>query len=376
MIKTLKEIWNNLEKKERDYLKAGCYITLICGCIFIFVLPLLFTRKSLSFVDFTTTGAIGDTINGIAGPFIALFAALLTFLAFYIQYKANIQQRTQFVTTLANQNIDAKEQEKNRLKDNIESRFFELLKIQRQNVSDFHSKGKSGRSVVIDIYDEFNELIEFIKQWYTFEKSELFDEVEWNKRCCEIAYLILFFGVGNKTTDSLLASIKLIVAKDNFYDNEFYPLALKIMVTNHIRRREENKSKPKNQRLYIGHDGHQSRLGHYFRHLFQTIIFIDGQPESLLSYRDKCNYVKTLRAQLSNHEQAVFFYNSLTTLGKLWEMDKINDNKKLITKYNLIKNLPKGFTGTIDPKNYYPDVYYEFDTSKTPNRIMLEQHYS
>lgn len=376
MIKTLKEIWHNLDAKERDYLKAGFYITLICGCIFIFVLPLLFTRKCLSFVDFTTTGAIGDTINGIAGPFIALLAALLTFLAFYIQYKANLQQRTHFETTLANQTLDAKEQEKNRLKDKIESRFFELLKIQRENVSDFHSKGKSGRSVVIDIYDEFNGLFEFIKLWYTFEKSGLPSEIEWNRRCCEIAYLILFFGLGNKTTDSVLSSIKTVVANDVFYDNEFYRFALKSMVDNHVKRREENKTKSKGERLYIDHDGHQSRLGHYFRHLFQTIKFIDGQPNTLLTYRDKYIYVKTLRAQLSNHEQAVFFYNSLTSLGKPWEIGKTKDDKKLITKYNLIKNLPKGFTGTIDPKNYYPDVYYGFDNSKTTSRLEMEKHYS
>lgn len=376
MIKTLKEIWNSLDQKERDYLKAGFYITLIFGCIFIFILPFLFTRKCLSFVDYTTTGPIGDTINGIAGPFIAILAALLTFLAFYIQYKANLQQRSQFKITLKKQNADAIEQERNRLKDKIESRFFELLKIQRENVSDFHSKGKSGRSVVIDIYDEFNELFELIKLWYTFEKSELTNKTDWNKRCCEIAYLILFFGLGNKTTESLLVSIKSIIQNDTFYENEFYRFALKGMVDNHIKRREENKAKLKIEKQYLDHDGHQSRLGHYFRHLFQTIKFIDSQPNSLLSYREKYIYVKTLRAQLSNHEQAIFFYNSLTYLGKSWEKGENKDDKKLITKYNLIKNIPKGFTGTIDPKNYYPNIYYEFDKEKTASRIEMEKHYS
>ncbi|MDI9880925.1 putative phage abortive infection protein [Flectobacillus longus] len=267
------------------------------------------------------------------------------------------------------------EQEKQNELQNIESRFFELLKIQRENVKDFYSKGKFGKSVVIDIYDEFNELFEFVKAWYTFEKSELTDQVEWNKRCSQVAYLITFFGIGNKTTDNLLQQIKTIISNDNFFDREF-SFALKSMCDDHIKRRKENKDKPKEQKRFIDHDGHQSRLGHYFRHLFQTVKFIDEQPSRLLTYKDKYFYVKTLRAQLSTHEQAIFLYNSLSNLGKPWEVGQTENNNKLITKYNLIKNIPLGFTGTIDPKNYYPDVVYEYDNQKTTNRIELDKHYS
>ena len=45
---------------------------------------------------FSDTGEIGDTIGGITGPFIAIAAAGLTFIAFWVQYKANIQQRQDF----------------------------------------------------------------------------------------------------------------------------------------------------------------------------------------------------------------------------------------------------------------------------------------
>lgn len=46
-----------------------------------------------SWIDFSTTGQIGDTIGGIMGPFIAIAAAGLTFIAFWVQCKANIQRR-------------------------------------------------------------------------------------------------------------------------------------------------------------------------------------------------------------------------------------------------------------------------------------------
>lgn len=48
----------------------------------------------------------------------------------------------------------------------------------------------------------------------------------------------------------------------------------------------------------------------------------------------KYEYVKTLRTQLTQHELAIFFLNSLS-LGLEWE------NNKYITTYKLIKNLPK-----------------------------------
>lgn len=65
--------------------------------IFSFLSPLIFTLPASSdSFDFTKTGPIGDTIGGILNPFIALAGVLLTFLAFYMQIKANQIQITQF----------------------------------------------------------------------------------------------------------------------------------------------------------------------------------------------------------------------------------------------------------------------------------------
>ena len=65
--------------------------------IFSFFSPLIFTLKnSVEKYDFTNTGAIGDTIGGLTSPFIGLAGVLLTFLAFYMQIKANQIQIKQF----------------------------------------------------------------------------------------------------------------------------------------------------------------------------------------------------------------------------------------------------------------------------------------
>lgn len=78
-------------------------------------LPWLFTRKVG--LDFTQTGQIGDTIGGVMGPFIAIAAAGLTFIAFWVQYKANIQQRHDIAI------------------ERFESNLFEMIHIQQEIIN-------------------------------------------------------------------------------------------------------------------------------------------------------------------------------------------------------------------------------------------------
>lgn len=53
-----------------------------------------FLNTRFSLLDLTTdkSGHIGDSIGGTLGPAIAIIAAAFTFLAFWVQYKANLQQ--------------------------------------------------------------------------------------------------------------------------------------------------------------------------------------------------------------------------------------------------------------------------------------------
>lgn len=70
------------------------YLKWICiPFIIILLLPILLTKLPFCVFDFSNTGEVGDTIGGIMGPFVAIAAAILTFLAFWVQFKANEQQR-------------------------------------------------------------------------------------------------------------------------------------------------------------------------------------------------------------------------------------------------------------------------------------------
>ena len=69
----------------------------------IFCLPAVLTSGSI--IDFTETGQIGDTIGGIMGPFVAMMAAYLTFIAFWVQKQANDAQRQDIKVERFNSNF-------------------------------------------------------------------------------------------------------------------------------------------------------------------------------------------------------------------------------------------------------------------------------
>src|SRR5690606_6627997 len=99
--------------------------------------------------------------------------------------------------------------------------------------------------------------------------------------------------------------------------------------------------------------GHQSRLGHYYRHLYQTVSYVNIQESNI----DKYEFVKTIRAQLTTHEQALLFINSLTPIGKNWW------NKNLMIGYKFVKNIPYCFfdeKGEIDLTSHFPKDYFEY----------------
>lgn len=85
-----------------------------------------------------------------------------------------------------------------------------------------------------------------------------------------------------------------------------------------------------------------------------------------------------LRCQMSNAEEMVLFYDSISDLGLAWEYDrKIEDtvNNKLITKYNIIKNIPIDSRKDL-PAVFYPNVIFENLEHVPQNRNSLENQYT
>ena len=318
--------------KEKTYLKekSGIYLSVVAICAAIYGLFLAIY--------------IGENES----VYIAFSSSLATLSGFYLVYQTFVSQR--------------KEYEHNR----IESRFFELLKIHQSNVQEMRhappnkyiKEYETGRRVFITIYKQLKKAEQELRGLSIVSSKFTNQEIK------EIAYLIVFFGISKNMKEGALRTCLL--------RNENYkPLVPELIAHfENIVAKYEPKGKSISETIkYFG--GHQSRLGHYNRHLYQAVTYVDSQKA--LSYNEKYHYMKILRAQMSTHEQVVFLYNSLSLLGFDWELKyrKVADNKCLVTKYDLIKNIPLDYLQFDNPIDFYPDVNYEGD-DKTKRKQILE----
>jgi len=102
-----------------------------------------------------------------------------------------------------------------------------------------------------------------------------------------------------------------------------------------------------------------AELGHYFRHLYHIVKFVDNNSYFSLSKKEKYlkeyDYIKILRAQLSNSELVLLSLNALSENGTKF--------KPLIEKYELLKN--------INLETEMPDDYL----SRVPLPEIIKQNY-
>ncbi len=78
------------------------------------------------------------------------------------------------------------------------------------------------------------------------------------------------------------------------------------------------------------YENNKSKLGAYFRTLFRIFDLIDN---SILDTKQRKEYAKIIRAQLSENELFFIRYNAMTIYSS-------DDNRDYINKYNLLKHLP------------------------------------
>lgn len=334
----------------KNIYKLGLRSKILLGIAFLsiiisFLAPYFFTK--FSWIDFTKTGQIGDTLGGIMNPFIAIGGVLLTYLAFYMQFKANQLQRQQFEIQLEEDKnqfkLERKEQEKQFTKNHFENQFYEMVRLHKENVNEieleikketFHNGNKHIEKTQIKGREAFTHFMEELKIIYYVAKKAFSNKDKdflMNK-----AYSIFFHSMiiyhsnlPNKKDDpetySLL--VNLISIRDKFKDN---PTEYQKHINEDCK---EYFSKGQLKHHLFG--GYSSYLAHYYRHLYQTVKFIVSQKEEMLSYSQKRNYLRILRSQLSNQEQAMLFYNWKSEFGKNWE----NKKQNYFTDYRMIHNL-------------------------------------
>lgn len=315
----------------------GVTITLVLFFLYLFKTTELNSKAP---IDTNIFASYGSLIGGILGALFSLAGIFLLINTLESQERAIDIQQTNFSKQL------------------FESKFFDLVNIHRQNSAEINVVDRTGRKVFLTLQREFYHCKLVIDAF-----NETWHEKLSEEEIINISYLCFFFGAVGETSEQIIKR-----SLSNYLTR----------VNSIIQRYKEcQKGFTENDNFpYKLFEGHQSRLGHYFRHLYQVVKFVDEQPTKLLTYKEKYSYVKILRAQLSTQEQAFLFYNSLSDLGKAWEKgDNLDENRKLITKYNLIKNIPTGYTSGFEVGKYYPDIRYE-GYELTDKRKELEKTYS
>ena len=114
--------------------------------------PYWLTGNGSERLNFRETGPIGDTIGGIMGPFIAMIASWLTFIAFWVQFKANQMQRADIAI------------------ERFEQRFFEMLNLLQNTVD-------GTRAILTNIEPYPNKKNEYVGRevfQYIYGKTQLF----------------------------------------------------------------------------------------------------------------------------------------------------------------------------------------------------------
>lgn len=361
-------------------------------------------------LDMTATGQFGDFIGGFLGT-------VINGAAFYFLY-----------LTLNEQRISGQQQ-------SLETKIYEIIRIHRNNVKELHYtkfykselKTSRGRKVFRIIVDEFiecyHEVLRFRKMYPDLEilKPQYHDLlVEIGERnnlratieelaLVDLAFCFFYFGTSKESETILLHKFF------NRYNKEFAhrlktfiqlkpKQELDFQFQNWLQFKSQDIAQMKidfeqiysdskqseealrnvilhptfmNLKAEKHYGGHQHRLGHYFRHLFQAYKFLSSQ--AYLSDKERYFYGKSIRSQFSTYEQFILLFNSLSSLGMKWEYtsetSEIPDGAKLedfklITRYNLIKNLPGSQYYNFTYRRFYPKVKYEYlDDLTYTNRI-------
>lgn len=278
------------------------------------------------FSAFRATGTInpegaaqlGDFVGGYVGTFLVLLSVVL------------------LVATLRNQERAAQ-------RANFETKYYSLIQMHRDNVAELGIQGISGRKVFVVLMREFRELLNIVKVVADRNKQEFTQ-----RQLMHITYYCLFFGVGPNSSRMLKQSL-------SEFDATFVN-SLEVEINQPASKERVRKDR---NLTYTPFEGHQSRLGHYYRHLYQSVRYVDQQTIEI----DKYEYVKTIRAQLSTHEQALLLLNSLSPMGANWW------KTEFIVNYRMVQNIPRDFFNPvteIDPSKLFDGGYFEWEeTSAT-----------
>lgn len=299
----------------------GLWTVILVFIIIVCALPAILTLPGL--LDFSDTGEIGDTIGGIMGPFIAILAALLTFIAFWAQFEAN------------------RELIKENRRNHFENRFYKMLDIHLESVAELNKRKEDEKiDSIFHVWClEIENLFNFIKTQSDFggyideiktkykndpDQKDFRDFLVSMQSSHEVLEQVVFETVYSLFFNGSTSMLRYGDSHQTFLANQYASIITTLILSKGGDGAELLKIQPKNE-----------LLGRYYRHLFQIVKFVVEQPDDLFDEKNwKSGYLSVLRFQMSNYEQMLLYYNAQSSIGGAW------NEKHYIEDYKLIKNIP------------------------------------
>lgn len=345
----------NEEGNSEKRIKLTTFIIVGVGITITSILILVLLQDDFTFwkgnTDYATTSYVGAFIGGTLG-------ALFAFLNAYLLYK-----------TLKAQSLFNSYTAQNYIKEDFINRYYELLHIHNEIVNQFRIGTDEGRQVFKTLFNEFQLIFECVENYlseinkwnpdslpkgsddrriYEFVKS--IDIKDYNYQKFKIVYSYGYFFYGCKNF-SMCEGV------------EEPEELLNQRMAHYVKVKLDGK---------IPEDGRNYLLGHYFRQMYMCVRYIDNSE--LLSDSEKYVCIKMFRAQMSDYEQILLYYNSLSPMGYVWQKPLGKTKLKQmshICRYRMIKNVPHFF--------YYvgisPSLYFktEKDALAKQNIKLFEQ---
>lgn len=289
---------------------VGYFLAITGGVITIFILfNEVYFNSSLT-INSELASDFGSFFGGFVGTIFAILSVVL------------------LVYTIVAQNI---ENRKTSLKDN----FFKMIDYHNQNVAQISvpnlntdkNNFENGRRSFVVYKIQIKRLLALIDKINKEEKLKL------NQReIIDIAYIIFYYGIEGSWREFILEKLKK-------YDDA------ELIINKIFREIEENPT------IKIGRTN-QTNLSTYFRNMYNAIKLIDNSE--LMNRTEKEELIKIYRAQLSNPELYVLFFNIVSRFGRKWR------SRKYILRYEFVKNLPKDYCDGFNPKDFFP-MEYEYE---------------
>lgn len=338
-------------------------IVFILLCIFSFWIPeyLVDIFKD----DFgQETGPIGDTIGGTVTPYIAIITAILALLAFGCQF------------------ISMQQQQKDLKVERLESRFYNMLDVYQSNTERLDAGGIKGKDAAEELAGEYNFIYTLLYSIYQSQikdyiESETIDKVSLGK-------INLFIDSLNKSKIQKAEFLTRLSYGLFYYGYSYtYPYSqqsAEIFLFTEILKEKLQKVAftQDNSSLYSKWlkeekalcdidsykapypicQGHNDKLGCYYRQMFQIVKMISLADKDLLDEKSKYEHIRILRSQMSDYEQMLLFYNSISDFGLQWNKSCESIEKEsdmgLIPRFRMIKHIPANVCWRgIFPVDYY-----------------------